>query len=462
VLRTTILGKVKFKIFYLILLCSISCKIDEPEIVVNEPIDDDIEVPDEDRSPSNAFQDSVIEQHELAILFLGIDPRYLWSPDSGLFVVGTNGKANWNGVVANYYQDWEFVSSATLVLDDSIVFSDSVGFRLKGNSSRAKPNKSFGLYWRSEYGNKNFKSDELFSGGSGKYKRLYFRNGGNDPDSLHFKGSVITSLLEDETHVEYAKYRPAVVYINKEYWGLYDMREIITPHYFKYKYGVEDDQVNILRWNPRRPGIDDGLRDHWISEVYEYINANDVSDPHIYQEIQSRINLQSLIDYYILETYIYNWDWPLNNSSWWNSTESIDHIKYTWIAHDLDWSFRRFTSEYLWLGNYYRNTDYYRQEYSAGFFLLNRLLENQEFKKSFFSRYLYFVDHIFTSDKIMMHVHQMIDETENEYRWHHQRWPESSISAVEWKEKWKNFVDFGAERNEWIRPVIEGWLNEIE
>ena len=42
--------------------------------------------------------------HSLPVIKITIDEKYLWSEDSGLFVVGNNG-AEYAGQIANYYQD---------------------------------------------------------------------------------------------------------------------------------------------------------------------------------------------------------------------------------------------------------------------------------------------------------------------------------------------------------------------
>jgi|TARA_B110000093_G_scaffold59445_1_gene64319 hypothetical protein len=92
-----------------------------------------------------------LSDHSLPVVRITIDEKYLWSEDSGLFVVGNNG-AEYAGQIANYYQDWEFPSYLSYWKNGEKVFIDTVGFRIKGKGSRAKPNKSIGLYWRDKYG----------------------------------------------------------------------------------------------------------------------------------------------------------------------------------------------------------------------------------------------------------------------------------------------------------------------
>jgi hypothetical protein len=95
--------------------------------------------------------------HKLPIVEIDIDEKYLWSPDSGLYVIGNNGVSTEcaSSFPANYNMKWEFPALVkyTPAGEDLPAFEEQVGFRIKGNCSREKAMKSIGLYWRSEYGN---------------------------------------------------------------------------------------------------------------------------------------------------------------------------------------------------------------------------------------------------------------------------------------------------------------------
>ena len=53
--------------------------------------------------------------HDITVIQITINEDYLWSPDSGLFVIGNNGIALGNcNSIANYNQNWEFPAELTL------------------------------------------------------------------------------------------------------------------------------------------------------------------------------------------------------------------------------------------------------------------------------------------------------------------------------------------------------------
>lgn len=103
---------------------------------------------------------SIRSSHNLPVIEIEIDENHLWSPDSGLYVIGNNGIVGVEGCTgsfpANYNQKWEFPATVRFIPKGEALptFEEKEGFRIKGNcSSRIKAMKSIGLYWRSEYGN---------------------------------------------------------------------------------------------------------------------------------------------------------------------------------------------------------------------------------------------------------------------------------------------------------------------
>ena len=170
----------------------------------------------------------------LPVIRLNIDEEYLWSADSGLYIL------------PNYLEKWEFPAVIEYLENDQTIFRDNVGFRIKGNASRAHKMKSFGIYWRNEYGKKNLEYRMFHDISTSKFKRLFLRNSGNDFEETHIKDASISMIYKDYANVEYQEYKPCVLYLNNEYWGIYNIREMITPHHFNYHFDVNSDEIDLL------------------------------------------------------------------------------------------------------------------------------------------------------------------------------------------------------------------------
>ena len=162
------------------------------------------------------------------------------SDDSGLFVV-------------DHPVLWEFPSQVMYIDENDTIFDYTLGLRLKGNYSIKLPNRSMGLYWRQKYGEKKINYNFFKNYDLSTFKRLKLRNGGTDASQLLTKDAVLSKLIGGLRNVEVANSRAVEVFINDQYWGLYNLRELITPRHFYYKYGLDFEQNSYFRKLPERP-----------------------------------------------------------------------------------------------------------------------------------------------------------------------------------------------------------------
>lgn len=391
--------------------------------------------------------DTELKNHTLPIVKLNTNDKYLWSTDSGLYVVGTNG-IEACGKVANYNQKWEYPATIEYMENGETVFNESVGFRIKGYCSRGRSSKSFGIYWRSEYGEKKLEYPMFESIELEKYKRLLLRTSAND--ITHMKDVLMSTIYKDFANVDYQEYKPCALYLNEEYWGLYYIRELITPHHFKYHYGVDDDAVDLLGGNEADPEVDDGSKEDYMSEVINFVASNALSDQDNYLTLCDKIDISSYMDYIIINTYIAKCDWPGNNGKWWRDATSADYKKWRWVTYDADWSFNLVNVEDILIGELYGSE--FKQVTTSGFYLFNHLIENEEFKVKFLDRYMYFIDEVFEKKRVEQIVINIEQEIEDEYPRHSQRWSKPSVG--QWEKVVDDLVTFNNERNDIMRNII--------
>ena len=402
---------------------------------------------DEDNSP-------VRNDHDLPVVEIDIDEKYLWSPDSGLYIIGNNGIGSNCScpVPANYNQDWEFpaVIRYTPAGESSPAFAECVGFRIKGNCSREKALKSIGLYWRNEYGNSSLEYP-LFPGSETiQFKRLLLRNSGSPVDMTLIKDAVIIQIIKDYARVDYQAYRPCVLYLNNEYWGIHILRELITPHHFKYHYNVDEDLVDLLEGSPLSPEIDDGSSDAFLHEVIDYIEQNDMMIMENYMTISKRIDIDNLIDYMIIETYVGNRDWPVTNTRWWRENREDGMNKWRWIACDHDAVFKSKYVKDVWIGDFYGAS--YDPDKNPGFYIFNNLIRNDSFTREFLIRYIFFLETVFDPDRVEMIVMNMKKELQKEYPAHQDKW--NTLPAWQWESSIEKMVSVNRERNKIMKDII--------
>ena len=139
---------------------------------------------------------------------------------------------------------------------DTPAVEQAAGIRVQGNLSRRLSQKSFNLYFRSDYGEKRLHY-ELFPG-IGEVKSFTLRSGGNTADSMKYKNDMLQSLVSDRA-VGMAQGRPAVLFLNGEYWGPYMLTEKISEVMFQDHYGVDKDQVIVFKDGELEVGEDGDL-----------------------------------------------------------------------------------------------------------------------------------------------------------------------------------------------------------
>ena len=228
---------------------------------------------------------------------------------------------------ANYTQrgkEWERVANFTLFESGQKVLEQNVGIRIKGNYSRSLPQKSFNVYTREDYGAAEFDYD-FFSGEAvkakngkaiKKYDGLVLRNGGNDNTYAFFRDSINQDLVADRAFAHQAT-SECIVFIDGEFWGIYQILEKTDKGYLSEHYGVKKSDIAMVKNDELEEGNDEDLNE-WLS-LCKGVAAGSVS----YDEFCSKVDVQGVMDYFAAQIYWANADWPQRNYAVWRS-DSID------------------------------------------------------------------------------------------------------------------------------------------
>ena len=208
------------------------------------------------------------------------------------------------------------------------------GLRIRGGMSRRQNQKSFTLYFRDTYGPKTlhfalFDKEE-------DYKRFGLRNGGDDSQYTKFKDVMLQDLAKGGKYTV-LRNRPAVVFLNGEYWGPYALCEITTANMMKDRYGVDEKNLIVIKEAELDVGKKEDLR---LYEEMKAFKDKDLTDPDIYRQFCDVIDVQSMADYFALQVYIGNADIePDHNHIIWRTRDkSYNGGRWQYILHDLDYS----------------------------------------------------------------------------------------------------------------------------
>ncbi|MCR4840609.1 MAG: CotH kinase family protein [Lachnospiraceae bacterium] len=292
---------------------------------------------------------------DLAVVSISIDYESLFNYNTGIYVKGATfdeNVKNWgklgyddgrniDGNYDNKGRDWEREAGITIIevaADGTTkeVISQNCGVRIQGNYSRNDLQKGLRLYARTEYGNKNFKyplfgEDYVNDAGEvmDKFDTFILRAGGNTAFSAKFNDTYWQSMIKDLA-VETKESRPAILYINGEYFGLYVMEEDYSDDYFEDLHGVDKDNVVVYKGDAEayESGykLDEGSLPEGETNEYYYMNElakiykkyTTLENDADYEEFIKYVDPESFIDYIAVESWIDNkWDWPGKNWSLW-------------------------------------------------------------------------------------------------------------------------------------------------
>lgn len=250
-----------------------------------------------------------------AVLSLVTDPDNLFSSETGIYVRGAlyddamEAGLIYNGLPWTYLTEYTnyYLEGAEAERPVYIQFFDAsreetlaqdCGIRIRGNESRHFPQKSFSLYARSLYGSSSF-SPVFFDTGI-SYPNLILNSG------RQLKKIFFFSLVEDrDTAIQ--QYTPCQVFLNGEYWGMYYLMEKYSSEYLAGHYDVAPDNTLLVK-DTRY--VENGSPQDIAryKELRTFLAEQNLADPDVYQELLTKMDMQSFIDWMCTNIYIANTD----------------------------------------------------------------------------------------------------------------------------------------------------------
>lgn len=288
--------------------------------------------------PSKFSQGSYLisENAKLPVISVSINYEHMFGDTLGFYVKGTNGVNGYytGSGSCNYKQPWkrpvgiEFFES-----DGTRSFSESGETKIYGGWSRDAAIKSLGLFFEDTVNCRMFESGKV-----DKFDSILLRNGGNRWSGSRIDDAVAQKCVEDFLDLDLQRSRPVLLYINGKYWATMNMRDKLNEDYIDNHHDFDDDEVELIS------GEGDGSYESNLGslstypELLGFTSNNDLSLPGNFDFVDSVVDYDELVNYWVTETYAGNGDWATNagnrynNIKWWKG----DDERWRWMLYDLD------------------------------------------------------------------------------------------------------------------------------
>ena len=272
-------------------------------------------------------------------------------------------------------------------------FSFNAG--IKSHTDNKSAQTPFRIYARAEYGIKEINYPLFENYDVNSFKRLVIRSGGNDrfgidKNRVHFRDALIHVLAKTiNPDIDISAYTPAHVYINGNYKGIYNIRERQDEHYISSHHNITE--IDFLERCFNSPGNKNIINGSWenYDSIRNFISENDLTIKKNYDYIETQIDFSNLIDYWIHEIYVGNYDWLTNNIKYWRPVDGSGKWRFVlWDTdHGLGLPFDKYSNPNWNTVKWALGTEGDRSWSGNNNIIIRKLLENDEFKNTFILRF---------------------------------------------------------------------------
>lgn len=277
---------------------------------------------------------------------------------------------------------------------DGSGFTNAGGIGLAGAGTRTKyPKKSISVKFSGKYGDGHLDYD-IYDTGITEYDAVNLHVGEDYLFTVVRTGMFQNLAMElgDDVIVQHSKF--CALYVNGEYYGLFCLKEKFTEQFYASLKGVSEESVTVLKY-PVELDSDFNL------DVIKFCRENDMSLPENYEYFCKEVNVDSLIDWFLLEGLAGNSDIG-GNLRVMRTTEGED-TRWHFVLYDLDWSLRNSEAVFY---NFLTNNDYHTGQIYA---ILGALFENDEFRDRLLTRYAEVWDTTLSNDNFIAMLDSMAE-----------------------------------------------------
>jgi hypothetical protein len=346
---------------------------------------------------------------------------------------------------------FEFFDEQGNFIDNS--FGD---FNKHGNDSWSYPQRGVDFISRDDYGYNDALRHKFFATSDRtSFQRLMVKAAANDnypfeTGGAHIRDSYVQTLSQlSGLNLDERSSTNVIVYVNGQYWGVYDLREKVDDHdYTDYyyaqdrQYGGSDLWLQFLKtWGSTQAayGNQPAMTD-W-SSLRQYIQNNSMSDPVHFAYVDSLLDITSLIDYFVINSFVVSRDWLNYNTGWWRGLDPDGAARrWRYILWDQEGGLGHYIN-FTGMPDITANASPCQVEHltvnnNGHVQSIRKLIqENPSIRQRYVTRYADLLNTHFSCTRIVELLDSMVSHIAPEMPRHLQRWNAGSVS------QWQSNVD---------------------
>lgn len=414
---------------------------------------------------AEAIADALLDIPSVSIV---MDRDDLFDSERGFFVNGERSRT--------LPRSWERATSVELIHPDhSEGFQIDAGIRMRGGYSRRPENAkhAFRLFFRDEYGDGALQYPLFGSEGAQSFDNIDLRTAQVPSWSLCTPGAsptgggceyntmlrdVLARDLQRSAGQPHSRSRFYHLYLNGQYWGLFQSQERTEASYAESYFGGDADDYDVIKVEsfPHRTVATDGNLAAWrqlwetsmagFTDNANYLRLQGLNEQGVRDEqLPVLLDVDNLIDYMLITLYSGNLDGPISNfldneqtNNWFGIYNRNGEHGFQFFVHDSEWIL--FDVEENRNGPWPAGQSFAQ---SNPQWLHQQLMQNTEYRLKFADRAQQhlFDGGILTPTEVLRHLDQRASEIDLAIIAESARWGDARRSRPYTKEDWLEEVD---------------------
>ena len=256
------------------------------------------------------------------------------------------------------------------------------------------------------------------------FSRLVLRNSGNDHKVSYIRDAYMQRVSR-KMAADTMAYAPVLLFVNGDFWGVYNARERYSGDYVQSHYGIDKDNVALVESDYSKvhtnqnakfivtSGLADDADD--FNELVRYIRKNSMKQQVHYDYVRERMDIDSLIDLFVSRLYFSALDFPGNNIKVWRNRAENDPSgtdnRWHFVLLDMDMgiSFYKGANDTTETSNYF---SWLSSGSTVASTIIYKLLANPDFKNRFMGRFYYVLNEVYVPARLIEELDRITEERE--------------------------------------------------